>query len=185
MKKYFVFFIFIIIAINMNSCADNRNAYTGLGEEDKLLYRFINSEGKRLGKKYNMIQCCNGLAGMDKVERIAISFNRYGIPLTEEEARILIIDCVEDFLKAINKDEKLKVFLRDYPFTAKNIDMAIYNFDKDNKGDLYPSIAVVSNYEGKIGYFTNIKSKLSYHTKKYESFEEAVAILKKEKTNKL
>ncbi len=184
MKKNCIFLlVLIIVAMTINSCLGNGSMCSGLGQEDKLMYRFIDREGQRLGKKYHMSQCCTGLSGMDKVWQMALSFQRYGIPLTEKEARILIINCVDDFVKAINQEEQIRQYLRDYPFSAKNIDMAIYNFGKDNNEALFPFIAVVSNSKNKITYFTLIKDKLQYHTEKFETYDEAVAILQIEKEN--
>jgi hypothetical protein len=151
----------------------------GLPDEDKMLYQFINRQGKILGKKYHLIQSGNGLGGMDKVWLMSISFDRYGDPLSEKEARSLLVQCVEDFLAAVNSDEQLKPLLRDYPFTAKNLDLDIFNFDKDHTIHYFPHIALVSNSRGKVGFFTEDPSNVyGYYTEKYETYDEAVAILK-------
>ena len=74
--------------------------------------------------------------------------------LTEQEARKLIINCVDDFLEAVNNDEQLRPFLRDFPFTAKNLDLTILNFDKNQELHSFPFIAIVTDSRGKIGFLT-------------------------------
>jgi hypothetical protein len=128
-----------------------------------------------------MKQFGNGLAGMDKIWQIALDFERYGDPLTEEEARKLIVNCVNDFLTAVNNNQQLKPLLRDYPFTANNIDLTIFNYDKNRSLYQYPSIAIVNASKGKVSFFTKHESiKYGYHTEKYETYDEAIAILKKQ-----
>jgi hypothetical protein len=152
----------------------------GLSEDDKMLYGFINRQGSYLGEKYHMWQSATGIGGMDKIWLMALSFERYGDPLTEEEARKLIINCVDDFLDAVNRDEQLKPFLKDHPFTAKNLDLDIFNYGKDQVSHYFPYISVVSDSRGKIGFFTEEASiEYGFYTKKYETYDEAVAILKR------
>ncbi len=170
--------ILLFVGIAAIDLKGEPDVYQGLSDEDKMLYQFINRQGQIIGKKYQMRQSGNGLGGMDKVWLMCISFHRYGDPLSEKEARSLLIHCVEDFLAAVNSDEQLKPFLRDYPFTAKNLNLAILNFDKDHIVHYFPHISVASNAEGKVGFFTEDPSDMyNYYTKKYETYDEAVAIL--------
>ena len=102
--------------------------------------------------------------------------------LTEDEARKLIISAVDDYLESVNHDEVLRPHLRDYPFTPKNLELTIYNYEEDGKDIYYPFNHVVNNREGRIGYFTKEESKkYGYKTTKHETYDEAVAILKMEK----
>jgi hypothetical protein len=171
----------ILIALMTISFSMEPKMDQDLPDDDKMLYGFINREGKRLGVKYHMRQSATGIGGMDKVWLMSLAFDRYGEPLTENEARKLIISCVDDFLEAVNKDEELKPYLKNYPLTAKNLELTIYNYDKNQVLHYFPYIAIVADSRGKIGFFTEDASvKYGYHTKKYETYEESVAILKKE-----
>lgn len=153
-----------------------------LSDESKMLYSFITREGKRLGEKYNMSLCSIG-GGTDKgIWLMSFDFQRYGSLLTEKDARELIIKCLNDYLKVVNRDEKLRPFLKEYPFEAKNIEMGIFNYEVDKKDVYHPYIRVVASDEGKISYYTKEKeNEFRYKSRKYESYEEAVAILKNEK----
>ncbi len=163
----------------MSSCENDM--YRDLSDEDKMLYRFINQQGKILGEKYKMHQSGNGLEGWEKVETMSILFQRFGDPLTEKEARKLIISCANDFIIAVNNNSLLKSLLKDYPFSSKNLDMTIINADKNHNDYFFPYITVVKNIRGKINFLTEDPStKYGFHTDKSETYEEAVAILKQE-----
>jgi hypothetical protein len=171
----------ILLALMTISFSMEPKMDQGLPEDDKMLYGFINREGKSLGLKYHMGQSAIGIGGMDKVWLISLAFDRHGEPLTENEARKLIISCVDDFLEAVNKDENLKPFLKNYPFSAKNLELTIYNYGKNQILHYFPYIAIVTNSEGKIGFLTKDASiKYGYYTEKYETYEESVAILERE-----
>ncbi len=169
----------------LGGCSMDQIGYQELSNRDKILYSFINQQGQMIGKKYNMKPCASGLGGRIKTSMMALSFDKCGDPLTEEEARQLIVNCVDDFLEAANAEEKLKPFLANYPLTAKNLDLTIFSRDKDQKIHYFPHIAVFFDSKGKIGFLTEHPStKSGYHTEKYETYEESVAILKGENQHK-
>ena len=123
-----------------------------------------------------------GGARPDGIWLMTLSFERVNSPISEEEARKLIIQSVDDFLLAVNSNEELRPYLKNYPFTVKNLSITIFNYDGKRELNFFPSIAVVKNSEGEIGFLTKIPlQKYGYHTKKYETYEEAVAILKNQK----
>jgi hypothetical protein len=99
----------------------NRNISSDLSDEGRMLYGFIAKEGKYIGKKYNMSQASIGGGVNNGIWLMSLDFQRYGSPLTEEEARELIISSLDDFIAEVNRDEQIRPFLKDYPFTAKNI----------------------------------------------------------------
>lgn len=165
------------------SCSVNQE----LSDEGKMLYGFVTNEGRKIGEKYGMSQVSVG-GGVDKgIWLMSLDFQRYGSPLTEEEARRLIISCLHDYLEAVNNDENLRPFLKVYPFKPENIDMGIFNSDPITKEEsFHPHIGVVTVDQGKIGYFTVEKSNIyKYKSKKYETYDEAIAILQKEKEQAL
>lgn len=156
-----------------------RNMHSQLSEEDRVFYGFIRKEAEILGKKYGMELCSEGGGGgTDKIWLMSLAFNREDPSLTEAEARKLIVNIVNDYVTAANNDAELRSHLRDYPFTPKNLELTVYNTDADGRWVFYPNIIIVSSNEGEIGYFTKDENKkYGYKTEKYETWDEAVAIL--------
>lgn len=185
--KFLLSLLLICIGLFAMSCSMDLDMNQELSDQGKMLYGFVGREGKLLGKKYDMSQVSvGGGAKEDGIWLMSLDFQRYDVPLNEEEARKLIINCLHDYLEAVNRDEKLRPFLKIYPFKPENIDIGIFNFDPiSRKESFYPNITVVTAYEGKIAYFTVDESNpYRYKTKKYESYDEALAILKKENEQK-
>jgi hypothetical protein len=181
--KMYIPIILIFVAVFNISFSMEPKMNHEVSDADKPLYEFINRQGKILEVKYHIKQIGDGIGGMDKVWLLGLDFQRYGAPLTEKQARRLIIQCVDDFLMAVNNEEQLRTFLQEYPFTAKNVELAIHNFDQNRYPVTDPFIVTVSMSRGEVGYYTIEKpDSLPYKTKKYETYDEAVAILKNENT---
>ena len=181
--KFSVLIILVFNALSIMSVPMNFGMHEHLSEHSKVLYGTVKKIGSKLAEKYQMLPygIGGGARKGDGIWLMDISFQRYGHPLNEEEARKLIINCVSDFLEAVNSDECLRPFLKDYPFTAKNLNLRIFNYGKDHVLYYFPYIAIVTNSQGKVGFLTEDPSvKCGYYTEKYEPYDEAVAILKKQ-----
>ena len=153
--KFSIPLILICIAYFALSLSVGQNMNETMSPHGQALYEYANKIGKKLEKKYEMYSLgVGGGATPEGIWLMSISFNRYGKPITETEARKLIISCVDDFLDSINNNDELRPFLKEYPFTSKNLDITIFNFNNNDFLYLFPLIAVVNNSRGKIGYFT-------------------------------
>lgn len=113
---------------------------------------------------------------------MSLDFQRYGCSLlTQRDARKLIINCLNDFLEEVNKNDQLRPFLKVYPFKPENIDMGIINYGAKGEDVFDPYIGTISAYLGKMEYLTHDPNDdCKYKTIIQETYEEAVAILKKE-----
>lgn len=135
----------------------------------------------KLRKRYNMSVV--GITGgmIDCVNVLGLSFQIRG-PLVKDVLRRMLIDCVEEFLTPINADEKLRPFLKNYPFTAKEIVISIFVDDK-NGLELYdPEISVASAINGKLIFRTvDIDNPWGYKQCMEESYENARKKVQEEK----
>lgn len=146
--------------------------------DGKVLYTFIKKVGVLIERKYGMSLCETG-GGVDTgIWLISMSFNRFGCQLTEAKARHYIVACLNDILAYINQDINLRSHLKIYPFTVKNLDIAIFNHLEKGADVFAPFIGTISAYRGKIAYLTYDEADVfSYKTEKYETYAEAVSIL--------
>ncbi|WP_068466627.1 hypothetical protein [Candidatus Protochlamydia phocaeensis] len=153
---------------------------SGLSKGSKLCYGLIKKSGKRIGQKYGLSPSAIGAGGVYGLRLMILDFHRYGEPLTQEEARRLIVACAEEFLTDINSDESLRPYLLDYPFSPNNISIAIINYDSKGERTFAPYIGTVLISEGIITYLINTPEQLSYKDKIKETYEEALERLKQE-----
>ena len=182
-KDFFPVIVLMVISVTLIGFTKGTKMDDQLSDQGKSFYGFMQKEGKILGTKYGMrLSSVGGGGGKDRIWLMSISFQRRTTtPLTEKESRSLIIKVVNEYLEAVNNDEILRPHLTDYPFTAKNVKITIYNLDEKGNRVYYPSVLIVGSDEGKIGYYTKEESKrFGYKTEKYETYDEAIAILKHE-----
>jgi hypothetical protein len=119
-----------------------------------LVYEILETTSKKLEKKHRMKAIGTGIgmpAGI--VELLALSFEKTG-PISKDLTREVVIDCVQEMVNAVNTNERIKPYLKNYPFTAKNIEIAIFLKDKSRYEIYAPDFGVVSATNGKIEYRT-------------------------------
>ena len=92
MKNKKIYFILLIVSGVFFIGFDRGSSMNDqLSEEDKIFYGFIVREGKKIGEKYDMHHCSTGGGGgEDRIWLMSLSFQKYGPPVAEEEARKLV-----------------------------------------------------------------------------------------------
>ena len=134
--------------------------------------------GKQLAQKHHFAVV--GITGgmMDCVYLVGLSFQIYR-PMDRDEARYRLVDCVEEMLRAINENEEIRPYLKNYPFTTNNIRVDIFMSDPDGRHLYDPNFEVASISESnKIEYCTSVPNLATYKHKYEESYEEALALVK-------
>jgi len=144
---------------------------------DVIADKLMMQSSKRLAKKHNLhlAGLTGGMFGCIKLMGLSFQLSR---PMNKDEARAMIVDCVQSFLEDVNKDESIKKHLQVYPFDAEHIEVTIYMRTPDEGALYYPDLTVVTARRGKITYYTkDSKIKFGYKTEEVESFEDAVKIV--------
>lgn len=107
---------------------------------------------EKLANRHRMvvIGMTGGLA--DCVNTLGASFEIQG-PLTIEKIRELLIDCVQEFLVNINSNDNLRPFLKNFPFTEKEISIEIFILDKHGERVFEPFIRTAVAKHGQLRYY--------------------------------
>jgi hypothetical protein len=143
-----------------------------------MAYEIREKVGKKLAEKHKMAVVAITDGMMDCVYLVGINFQMYR-PMDRDEVRYRLVDCVEELLKAINEDEEIRPFLKNYPFTTNNIKIAIFMSDPDGRRLYDPNIDVASiSSSDKIYYYTKAPNVPMYKNEYEESYEEALSIVK-------
>jgi len=142
--------------------------------ERKVMQRTI----KKLEKEKKLY--CDGFGGfgVNVVEISALSFVHKGEPYDVEKARELIVYAAEVFLNEFNSFEKIRPYLANYPFTAKNLDLRIFFYNEKTIKYVEPYLIVSSLIRGKIYY--RVSKNNTFETVHEEPYEEALEIVKKQ-----
>jgi len=101
--------------------------------------------------------------------------------ISKQKARKIIVECAQDFLHEINSHKQLQPYLKEHPFTSKNIEISLFVNDINGATTYFPDLGVVSISKGLIIYQTNDPYDHSkYKTEESETFEEAVQKVREE-----
>src|ERR1700722_3388026 len=124
-------------------------------------------------KKLNVIESGWGLRGRKNIRCMHCGF-RYYNEITVEEARKLLLETGNLYLKTINENEKIRSFLENYPYGPENIEINIF-INPGNRTPKSDGLGVIAIIDGKLKYYSN-----PHFTKIYEeTYEEALEKLTK------
>ena len=137
--------------------------------------------GKKLSKKHQMDLIGVGGGMMGSVYMIGLHFQVHH-PLDQNEARERLVDCVDELLTAVNSNEEIRPFLKNYPFTTKNVQVSIISVSPDGRTVFDPFITVVAIHESDyITFRTKEPQRLSYKNSYKELYSDALTMLRKGK----
>ena len=119
-----LFYFFLILSIQINSQASNFAIYAPLVKE------ITDAFTREIETEFDLV-CIGGGGGMpDDVREIEVDFVAHR-RATIEEARFLEISAMEKLLKKINEHEKIRPYLREFPFPPERVSIMI-SFQKDD-----------------------------------------------------
>jgi hypothetical protein len=139
-------------------------------------------------KSYHGLRCFGRGGGfMEKVNVISISFTLQG-QRNQMELREIIVSITEDLLKRYNNNQEIRPYLKNYPFTAENLRIAIYLVDDKgahihNKGSLRDLFSGVFQSYGEVSYAVENDLKPYPQDVFEETYEEALMIVKNKKSS--
>jgi hypothetical protein len=174
MKILIVFIIAIIISLFVYAYS-KEDPY--LSDAEKGVNTLLAQAAKQLEKKYHMKVIGEG-AGMPRrvINLLILSFRING-SLTQDEARKLLVECVEEFLQIANSDEKIRPYMKNFPFTPENLDLSVFIYDKNGQDIYNPALGLAASRHGKLFYKTYNKGSFGYASEIEESYEEALKIV--------
>ena len=174
MRSIWILLFSLVTALIVMSFSFFKPSYSDIASN------IIAKVGKNLAKKHKMDFVGTSGGMIDCVRMVGFSF-QINRPVSRDEARYLIVDCVEELLKAFNENEKIRPFLMNYPFTEENVDIAIYIAHPQWSGAHEPNAGIVDIYTDKYIVF-KIRDKPAgklLETSK-ELYQEALARVKKD-----
>ena len=92
---------------------------------DKAVNALMKRASTRLAKRHNMNLVGIKEGMMDCIRKMGFRFQIFR-KLEKNEARAILVDCIEDFLKDINQDESIRQYLEVYPFDIHHVDVIIF-----------------------------------------------------------
>ncbi len=137
----------------------------------------VNSFATEMQEEFGLI--CNGSGGKIpySVEEISTGFIAYQ-PSTIDEARKLEVALTEKFLDKINSHEKIRPFLKEYPFKADRAEVEVSFRKSDATPYTDGSITYVFQVDNKICYCIRNEQDAKIILLQEEPYNEALKIVK-------
>lgn len=152
----------------------------------EITHEVIKEAVDKLEKKHHLQLVGVGEGLMDRVNHLSLEFEFYE-PLDRQTARKLLVECVNEFLEIINRNEEIRPYLKVYPFTPAEAEIVIFSVSENQEPFWDPYITVVANetYERSgrtvAAYKTESPDKpFGYAAKYEEDYAEAVRMVKGE-----
>ncbi|MFA6502233.1 MAG: hypothetical protein WCT85_05530 [Parachlamydiales bacterium] len=175
--KFKIFFLLILNILLISCSKEERDMHRRKNIEQKLLLKTTNQLEKEKQVKFSGF----GGSSDNGLTMLSLSFETdkdYDI-LTGRE---LIVYCAEEFLKNINSDEKIKPYLKNYPFDSKNIKVFLLtDIKNDSSDDKHIKSIVLSHSNIIYDIYDENKNLITIHE---ETYKEALNIIQKQKKEK-
>lgn len=147
---------------------------------EKLADKITVKTAKKLEQEKGLILIGVGGRMMDDIKLMMMGFN-YRKIIDINEARNLLVYCVEEYLTAINGDKKVRSYLHNYPFTSRNVEIKIFIYSPDGS-DVPPNeLSIVASNEGELVYKIDYPEKHTIKPIHEETYEEALKIVVSQK----
>lgn len=117
-----------------------------------------------------------GGGAIDHIRKLNMSFEYLG-EMSVDQARELLVYCVDGYLSAINEHEQIRPHLIHYPFTPNDVEITIFISQRDRRKVPVGALAVVSERKGVLNYDTRQEGTNFTKTIHEETYEEAFKIV--------
>lgn len=179
MKKIAFALIITLFAYIYFSMPDNKNDYP-ISKGEQLVNRTLVKGAKIIYEKYDLKPCGEGAAMPGgPIQGLTLCFNTTS-PLSKEQLRELLIKSAQEVVQLVQEDNEIQEFLKDPPFHIGNVQIVIFNRDKNRREVFDPGISTAQISQETLSYATIDKSDtFKYKNEFEETYEEALKALAK------
>lgn len=180
-------FIILILLLSFVSCSssskDNSPYPSEAGEEvhdiaGEEVHDILGKASKAIKKKYGLRPFGTGAAMPGGVVKVLILAFETRDQLSREELRGLLVNSAQELITQAQINGKIEQFLEKPPFEMKNVEIVIFNRDKNGRDLCDPEISTARINGDNLIYKTNDpEDEFRYKNRYEETYEEALAIL--------
>lgn len=178
MKTIITFFLVFNLLIFMSFIMRDKQQEYYPSKGEQLINSILAKAAKLIQEKYNIRPSGVGVAMPGgPIQEVTLCFDtKY--PNTKEQLRELLIKISQELLDQINRNKELQEFIKEPPFKIKNVQIIIYNHDKDGRSLRDPAISNAQILQGVLSYATiDPEDSFKYKNEYEESYEEALKAL--------
>ncbi len=169
MRNKFGFGFVLVVFLAFFSCRDSYKPHVAEEIVDQMTYPIA----KQLYEQKELYQIGSGGRIANDVEKLSLSFMFYH-EVNEEQARELLLSASQEYLSAINNNEKLQPYLYHRPFKIEDIEISVFFLKPDRSEVPPPDIYVAEVRDGMFVYKVDDLQNNTLKTVLKETYEEAL-----------
>lgn len=155
-------------------------------KEEQLVHSVLGKTAKIIENKYK-IQASGSGASMPggPIQELTLCFDA-NFQLSKEDLRKILINIAQELLNRVENNLEIQKYLKHPPFKIENIQIIIYNHDKNGRTLYDPLIGTAEISNGFLTYRTFVRKNdiLQVNNDTKETYEEALKILLGQAENK-
>ncbi len=170
-----IIFLSLMLLIFTAFIMSNKQCDYPIPKDEQLVDYILAKTAKLIKEKYKLYPCGTGVAMPGgPIQKLALYFTT-SYPHSKEQLRKLVIKSAHELLNAVTENNEIQEFLKERPFTIKNIEIIIYNHDKDGRGLRDPEISTTEISQGILTSRTiDPENSFRFKNKFEESYEDAL-----------
>jgi hypothetical protein len=170
--------LLIILSIFTGFIMSNKQEDYQPSKAAQLANSTLAKTAKIIKEKYDIKPCGMGAAMPGgPIQELTLCFDTKN-PFTKDQLRRMLINSAQELLNQMNENKEIQQFIKEPPFTIKNVQIIIYNSAKDGREVYDPGISTVEVSHGVLTYQTVDSSDTFKYKNTYtETYEEAVKAL--------
>src|SRR3989344_2061400 len=123
-----------------------------LPDYEKIAHKITEKTAKKLEEEKKLYLVGTGRKMMNDIQAMDMSFYFYQ-EVDLKTARDLIVYVINEYLAAINNHKRIRPYLHEYPFTAKNVEIRIWIFEPNGSDPPLDKIYYISAVDGILTYY--------------------------------
>lgn len=174
----FTIILSVILFIFTGFMMSNNKQDHNMSKGEQLVNNILAKTAKIIEKKYNIKPSGTGAAMPGgPIQELTLCFNTRS-PNTKEQLRYLLIKSAHELQKQVIENKDIQEFLKERPFKISNIQIIIYNCDKNGREIYDPAISTAEISHDRLNYNTiDPNDSFKYKSEYEESYQDALKLL--------
>jgi hypothetical protein len=179
---FFVFFFLIFSIYELFTSTPEHHISRG----EELVNIVLANSANVIERKYKIRACGSGVAMPEGPIRMLTLCFQTDFPFSKEQLRSMLVKFAEELLIQVTENAEIQDYLKNPPFTIQDVQIIIYNNQKDRREVYDPGISTAEISSGILTFRTvDPEDTFKYKNQFEETYEEALEKLKQKDINVL
>ena len=174
----YVLIICLLSLIFLGALMPHEKNNRSISPQEKLVNIILENTEVIIEKRHHIKACGAGVAMPGGVvKELVLAFTTKG-QFSKEHLRKLLIDCAQEMVLQAKLNSEIEDFMEKPPFSIKNVQIIIYNHDKEGRGLRDPEISTAQIAKEVLTYRTiDPEDEFQFKNEFKETYDEALKLI--------